>query len=243
MKVIIDRIATEYQDQGSGKTVLFLHGWQDNLETFNGLTSFLSLKYRVVRLDLPGFGQTEKPKESWELDSYIGFILNFIDKIKINPDFIVGHSFGGRILIKGLARNKFKPEKAVLLSSAGVSRKKKARFLYKLIKLLTYIPPIIFYREKIREKGYKMMGSDYLASGDLKETFLKIISEDLTLEASKIKIPILLIWGRKDTETPLSDGVKLSEIITGSKLEIIDSGHFFFKEKPEEVSSLIDNFL
>ena len=89
-----------------------------------------------------------------------------------------------------------------------------------------------------------MIGSDYLAAGPLKETFLNIISEDLSDSAKKITQPTLLIWGEDDTETPLSDGKKMAGLIPNSKLEVIkNAGHFVYKEKTAEVAESIRKFL
>ena len=80
MKIIVQNLATEYRDEGSGKTLIFLHGWQSNLHTFDNLASPLKNYYRVVRLDLPGFGGSEMPKETWDLNKYILFVCDFIQK-------------------------------------------------------------------------------------------------------------------------------------------------------------------
>ena len=91
---------------------------------------------------------------------------------------------------------------------------------------------------------YGFIGSDYLNTGKLKETFLKIISEDLSASAKNITIPTLLIWGVNDTETPLTDGKKLSQLISGSELKVLnETGHFVHREKSQGVAKLIQEFL
>ncbi len=249
MKIVIQDLVTEYHDDGVGKVVLFLHGWQDDLHTFDSLVSFLSLPCRIIRLDLPGFGKSETPKETWDLNNYVNFVQNFILKLNLQVDTIVGHSFGGRIIIKGEATKRFRVEKIILIGSAGVAKNRTfrnliLRILAKTGKLITYIPPLIFWRGKLRKRMYSFIGSDYLKTGKLRETFLKIISEDLSACAKKITIPTLLIWGENDTETPLSDGEKLAKIIFNSKLKIVkEAGHFVHKEKSQEVAKLVKEFL
>ena len=103
MQIIVEGIATEYRDEGTGPVILLLHGWQDNLHTFDALTALLSKNYRVVRIDLPGFGNTELPPSPWHLDDYIEFVDKFIRKIGFGVDYVAGHSFGGRITIKAIA--------------------------------------------------------------------------------------------------------------------------------------------
>jgi pimeloyl-ACP methyl ester carboxylesterase len=249
MKIIVQNLATEYLDEGTGKVVLFLHGWQDNLHTFDSLVSLLPPTLRIIRLDLPGFGKSEVPKETWDLNNYVQFVSNFIRKLNIQVYTLVGHSFGGRIAIKGEATKNLQAQKIILICSAGIAKNRTFRnsllkTLTKIGGLITYIPPLIFWREALRKKMYGFIGSDYLNTGKLKETFLKIISEDLSMTAKNVTIPALLIWGVNDTETPLADGKKLSQLISGSKLKVISgAGHFVHKEKSQEVSKLVQEFL
>lgn len=249
MQIIVQNLAAEYQDDGTGDVIFFLHGWQDNLHTFDALASFLSPAHRVIRLDLPGFGKSEAPKEPWGLDDYVRFVKNFIQKLNINVDILVGHSFGARIVIKGAATKNLQPRKIILMGAAGIAKSRTLRnFVFKVFAkiggLVTYIPPLVFWREKLRTQMYRFVGSDYLNAGALKETFLKIISEDISTCAQEITIPTLLIWGAGDTETQLSDGEQLSRLIRHSQLKVVrGAGHFVHREKVRDVATLLQEFL
>jgi len=181
------------------------------------------------------------------LNDYVRFVEDFIKKIDLRVDIIIGHSFGGRIIIKGAER--FCPRKVVLISSAGIAKRRTLRnsvlkLLTKIGSLITYIPPLIFYREKIKRKFYSSIGSDYLEAGSLKETFLKIISENLEERAKLMQLPTLLIWGSDDKETPLSEGERLSVAIPNLELRVIKgAGHFVHRERPDEVAGLIKEFI
>ncbi len=248
MKIIIQNLATEYQDEGVGPVMLFLHGWQDSLRTFDSLVPLLS-SVRIIRLDLPGFGGTEASKEDWDVGHYVKFVADFIQKLDIQVDVLVGHSFGGRIIIKGLATKQLQANRAILIASAGVSKNKKLRnIILKIIAkaggAIAYLPPLSFWREKIRGKIYSKFSGDYMNSGLLKGTFLKIISEDLSSSAENVDCPVLLIWGADDIDTPPADGKLLSKLISGSELKVInDADHMVHHEKPQEVAQLIREFL
>lgn len=249
MKIIIKNLATEYKDDGAGRTMLFLHGWQDNLETFKPLAGLFASDFRIIRLDLPGFGKTENPPQDWNLEDYVHFVRSFIEKLGVEVNVLIGHSFGGRIAIKALGEKKIKTDKIVLLNSAGIVQKHTLRsFLLKVfakvIKAVLFIPPLSFWKDKIRKKAYRAIGSDYADVGRLKGTFLNTINEDLSGQAKNISVPTLLIWGVNDEETPLSLGRYLSRLIPGSNLEVIENaGHFVHKEKPEEVAERIKKFI
>ncbi|HUD11637.1 MAG TPA: alpha/beta hydrolase, partial [Candidatus Saccharimonadia bacterium] len=191
MKVIVNDLAIEYLDQGSGPVMLMLHGWKDSLQTFNPLMPELLKMWRVVRVDLPGFGASEVPKSAWTLLDYVQFVHAFCTKLDIKPEVLVGHSLGGRIVIRGVSSGELRPKKVILIASAGLAKTKTARnrsfsALAKVGKVVTLIPPFVFWRRKLREKLYQSAGSDYLGAGEMKETFLNIIQEDLSMDAKLI---------------------------------------------------------
>ena len=249
MQVIVNNMLTEYTDQGSGKVVLFLHGWGDNLHSFDHIAETLKNDYRVVSLDLPGFGKTEMVKDAWDLNKYIDFVNNFTKKLDLTVYALVGHSFGGRVIIKGTADGVLGGDKIILIGSAGIAQRKTFKNqIFKVVakvgKIATLIPPLYFWRDALRKKMYSFVGTDYLNARPLRETFVKIVNEDLASSALKINKSALLIWGANDTETPLTDGKRLSGFIKNSRLEVIEgAGHFVHKERPLEVLKLIKQFL
>jgi len=248
VKVIVQNIAAEYKDEGAGPVMLMLHGWQDTLHTFDDVVPFLSTDWRVVRLDLPGFGATEGPDRGWYLDDYVQFVYDFLQKLDIQPSVIVGHSMGGRIVIKGSAAKVLPAGKIVLIASAGVARRTTVRnaFIAAAAKtggIVSYIPPLLFWRQMLRRKLYDRLGSDYLKAGPLKETFLNIIREDLSSFAAIIKVPALLVWGANDTMTPLKEGRRLALLIRNSILKIIPgAGHMVHRKHAREVADHIREF-
>jgi pimeloyl-ACP methyl ester carboxylesterase len=247
MKVIVKGLATEFQDEGSGPVLLMLHGWGDSLHSFDLLTHRLG-GYRIVRLDLPGFGGTELPKGEWNVGDYARFVQEFCKKIDITPQYLIGHSFGGRVSIQGLARGILSAKKLILTASAGVADRPTVQnnafiAIAKIGKVLLKPFPQSWYLN-LRRELYNVTGGDYVSAGALKETFIKVISEDLSVDASQIKIPVLLIWGEDDFVTPVSEGKKLNELIEDSKLHILHgAGHFVHQQKIDEVTDLIKKFL
>jgi pimeloyl-ACP methyl ester carboxylesterase len=248
MKVIVNQLAIEYVDSGTGPVMLMLHGWKDSARTFNQIAVELDRHWRVVRLDMPGFGGSEVPKEPWNLESYAQFIAAFCTKLGLRPEVIVGHSLGGRVIIKAVSDGLLKPDRIVLIASAGIAKSNTPRNqAYKAVakagKAATAVPPFTLLRTKLRRLLYKKAGSDYLDAGPLSQTFLNIIDEDLQSNASRISTPTLLIWGELDDQTPASDALTLNRLIKRSRLEFIQgAGHFVHHEQPAAVSNLIWEF-
>lgn len=249
MKILVNDLVTEYIDQGNGAVMLFLHGWGDASHTFSALVTALGPSWRVICPDLPGFGGSKPPKESWKVEDYARFVQAFIRKLGISIDVLVGHSFGGRIALKGVANGLLQPKRLVLISSAGLAPRNTIRnILFKILakagKATLFLFPVKV-RERLRRKLYEYAGADdFLRAGVLKETFLKVIGEDLSHSARNVHVPTLLIWGEDDTAAPLSEGKRLNALISGSKLEIVkDASHFVHQEKPSEVAWAIERFV
>ncbi|MDO8593959.1 MAG: alpha/beta hydrolase [bacterium] len=250
MKIIVNSLAIEYEDTGTGPVVLFLHGWKDDLHTFYELVPLLQ-GFRLVRVDFPGFGGSELPQVAWSTREYADFVADFCKKIVISPEIIVGHSFGGRVTLKGVSSGILTPKKLVLIASAGLAKYKTSKvrlflFAAKAGKAVLFFLPYS-HRERLRRRLYGAAGSgDYMNihTGVLKETFLKAIREDLTDSAKEIHLPTLLIWGKQDVVTPFWDGKRLQTLISDSKLEVLnDATHFVHQEKPQEVAELIKKFI
>lgn len=248
MKLIVDGLATNYEDQGKGPIILLLHGWQQNLGTFDQLNGLLEKDFRVIRLDFPGFGESELPKETWGVNDYAKFVRVFCDKLDVEPNFVAGHSFGGRVSIVLAAMELLHPRKLILIDSAGIAhsanlRNKAFAAVAKTGNAVFSLPGLKSLKKPLRKKLYKVVGNDdYVNAGPLKEIFVKTVKQDLSAEAAKITQPTLLIWGNADTETPLVEGEQLAGLIENSRLEVLQGSHFIYLDHPQDVARLIKEF-
>lgn len=248
MQVVINTLLTEYERIGKGKVVLILHGWGDSSTGWRRFAAELSKKYDVVAVDLPGFGKTQVPKETWGLDDYAVFVAAFLAKLKLQPYAVIGHSNGGAIAIRGLAQKAFAADKLVLIDSAGIrseyyGRKKAVRMITKTGKLLTRPLPS-GVRKRIRRKVYETVGSDMLVVERLQETFKRVVTDDVQQDAATLKLPTLLIYGEDDLSTPVQYGRMFHNLIAGSSFEVLPgAGHFAHLDRPEDVIFRVREFL
>lgn len=248
-QVIVDGLSIRYcESSSSGLVILLLHGWGDSAVTFARLESKLGVNYRLIAVDLPGFGGSETPRETWGLDNYAQFVASFMQKIEVKPLAILGHSNGGAIAIRGLSSGQLDAQKLILLASAGVrsdyqGKKKVYRWAAKLAKTAT-APLPKHTRDKLKKKAYQSIGSDMFVAENLQETFKKVVTDDVQNDAKKINIPTLLVYGSEDTATPPRYGELFSRLIPDAKLEIIDgAGHFVHHDAPVRVEQLVEDFL
>lgn len=250
MQVVVDSLLTNYQRFGNGdaKAVVILHGWADNSMNWLEFARRLSDSYHVVVLDLPGFGKTDTPRQTWGLDDYAIFVSHFLRKINCQPYAVVGHSNGGAIAVRGLATGNLQAERLVLLASAGVrttgsGRKRLLRIIAKTGKVLT-LPLPATVRTRLRRKLYAGAGSDMLIAEHMQETFKRVVGQDVQTDAAQISMPTLLVYGERDTATPPAYGRLLHEQINGSTLQVIGAaGHFLQHDQPDQIIALTKEFL
>jgi len=249
MKTILDGLAVEYEDSGQGPAILFLHGWKTDLHTFDSLALLIAQGRRVLKLDLPGFGGTETPSTPWNVGDYASFVANFLKKVGAIDYSIIGHSFGCRIAIKGVATGKLSPRRLVLIGAAGIAHSRSARnrlftIVTKIGKTALSVIPAPGLKAVLRKRVYEKARSDYLTAGALRETYVKIVGEDLSKAATLIDVPTLLIYGSEDDQTPIREAKAYERLIKGSRLMSLEGrGHFVHQEEPEKVAQLINDFI
>lgn len=230
-------------DSGNGPTVLLLHGWGTDHSTFRLMIPELENSHRVIAPDLPGFGGSEEPKTAWDINSYSECVLQLLKKIGLpKVDIIIGHSFGGRIALELAAKHNLPTKYLVLLASHGLKDwvPLTRRTLQVMAPLATILPSSI--RNVITRK---LSSPDYArTSGVMRETFKKIINQDVSPYAKSISVPTLLIYGSEDTTTPPLFGENLHRLIPNSSLHLIPkSGHYVHLDNPEAVNQFILEFI
>lgn len=243
-------LQTAYAVEGSGPVpVLALHGWGGSIDSFWPVAQQLGKlgTYTVHVLDLPGFGETAIPPESWGVPEYAAFVVAFLDAQGLDCVHLLGHSFGGRISLILGADYPERVQKMVLADSAGVPNPANpARdAAVKAAKAVFGLPGLKQLYEPVRRRAYEQMGStDYLEAGALQETFVKVVAQDLLSYAARIARPTLLIWGDRDTDTPLWQGRKLEATIPDAGLVIFPgAGHFSYLERLPEYVRVVNYFL
>ena len=254
MNITIDGYNINYKITGPAEApvLVVLQGWGTELSIYDPISGILDKDYRVVQFDLPGFGRSDEPEEPWDVDGYADFFCDLMEKLGIGKATLIGHSYGGRVIIKLAARESlpFTIERIVLIDSAGIlpvrtfSQKLKIQ-KYKLLKKL--FDTKVFYAlfpELVDDWRMRQGSQDYRnATPVMRQCLVKAVNEDLTELLPRISQDTLLIWGDRDTATPIRDGRIMEEKIPNSGLVILEgTGHYSFLEKPAEFRSIIRSY-
>lgn len=244
-KCIIWNTVTTYL-QGKSKdlenTLLFLHGWMQNKESFQDLFSILDKKnISYISLDLPGFGGTSLISDNMQIEDYGKFVIDFIEKQELKNPILVGHSFGGRVSIY-LGSFYKNISKIVLIWAAGIAPHIHPLKLWiiKTAKILFSLPWLKTIWKKVKEKA---AADDYLSAGKMTQIYKNTIANDLQHYMKQVQFPTLMIWWEDDDQVTINEAKIMHSHIHNSELCILDGTHFIHQEKPKEVTELILEFI
>ena len=253
MNTVINGYNICYNKKGEGnETVVILQGWGTHLGMYDSIADILKEKYTVIQFDFPGFGGSDEPREPWNVDAYADFFCELMQELGVKKATLIGHSYGGRVIIKLAARESipFEIKNIVLIDSAGImpkrsfAQKMKIKRYKVLKKILNMKLVYALFPELIDDWRSRQGSADYRNASDMmKKCMVMAVNEDLTDLLPKIKQETLLIWGDKDTATPIGDAKIMDEMIPDSGLAVIPgTGHFSFLENPGVFAGIMKSY-
>lgn len=215
------------------RTILILHGWSMAGNRYYALKEILTKSgYKVFTPDLPGLDGSASSKTNLTLDDYASYLKKYIEKNDLKNFIIICHSFGGRVfanffelypkLVKKTGLLGIILSGTPLVRQPLTLRKKIAKHVASIGKNVfsfSGLPETI--QDFFRKVLYKSIGEyDYYNARkrNLDKTFKNIIHVSNEQILKKISIPTLLLWGERDTITPLSTATFLQRIIPNSRL-------------------------
>ncbi len=245
-----------YEVVGEGKALVILHGWGSSRRVMMPIANQLAHIRSCYVLDLPGFGESNDPNEAWSIDDYADGVQAFVSMLPDDHIDVLVHSFGGRILLKLLTREKGKQiiQKVLITGGAGMKPRRSWKYYFRKYLAKTLKAPFIILPNPLREKAlswlrgtdlWKSLGSsDYSKlSGVMRETFVKSVTEYLEDCLPKIPHETLLLWGRNDDATPVYQAERIEQGIKNAALVIIeDAGHYAFLDKPKQFAAIAEAF-
>jgi len=249
----IDGINLRVRDTGpkSAPALILLHGFGGSLETWEPWADVLDKTYRVIRIDLPGFGLTgPDPTNDYSDERATAIIAALMDHLHIQKATIIGNSLGGRIAWRFAAAYPNRTDKLILISPDGFASPgfdyNKAPNIPFIMKLLPYTLPKFMLRANIaiayaNPKNLTTTTLDryqdmMLAPGDRTAMLARMSQTILPQPASiltKIQAPTLLLWGAKDGMIPIANAADYQHDIPHATLVTLPTlGHVPFEEAP-----------
>lgn len=216
---------------------MLLHGYLSSKEAFANQIAYFSRFYRVTALDFIGFGKSPPLTESYSVGDYAQWLQGVLAALGVENPHVIAHSFGCRVAVKLASEQPDAFDKILLTGPAGVILKRGFSYRVKVgaYRLVKRIAPKLAER-KFGSKEYRTL------TPLMKESYKKIVNEDLRECAKKVKNQVLLVEGRADKTTPLQEAKAYLECFRNGELRLIDGGHFAFVDSPVAFNLIAEEF-
>lgn len=236
------------------KTILFLHGWPLNHKQFEYQFNILpAMGYRCIGVDWRGFGKSDKPMDGYNYDRLSDDIRALVSVLQLNDFALVGHSTGGAIAIRYMARHQgFGVSKLVLVSAAapiGFTAATAEQLLNQTVKdrpqMMQQVTNQFFFQyiTKPFSDWFLQMGLQ-AAGWSTAAIIVTLRDESLHADLSRIHAPVLIIHGIHDQVIPYVQAYQLNQQIRNSQLvPFYYSGHGPFWEEQDKFNQLIAQFV
>lgn len=217
---------------------MFLHGYLSSKEAFTAQINYFSRFYKVTAIDFLGFGKSAPLKNPFSVEEYAEWTKEVLSLLGVKKPHVVAHSFGCRVAVKIASDDGDFFDKIVLTGPAGiiVNRGFSYRVKVKTYRLIRRFAPK-FAERRFGSAEYRSLPPV------MKESYKKIVNEDLRVCASRVENETLILEGEKDTTTTLAEAKIYQKCLKRATLKVMDGGHFAFVEYPLAFNLNVEEFL
>ena len=207
-------------------------------EAFTAQIDYFSRFYRVTAIDFLGFGNSAPLTSAYSVGDYAEWAKKVVVALGLEKPHIIAHSFGCRVAVKMVGMDNDAFDRVVLTGAAGIIQKR--GFVYR-VKVKAYRVCKKF-APKFAERRFG--SKEYRTLSPLqRESYKKIVNEDLRMCARAVKNRTLIVQGKADTVTPLESAQIYMQNLPCARMKLIDGGHFAFVENPLTFNLITEEFL
>ena len=263
----VDGIRVHYQEAGdrSAPAVMLIHGFASSTLVWSKVFLRLAAGYRVIALDMLGYGYSAKPKNGeYTIGAQAKLLTRVLDALKIPRAIFVGSSYGGAVAATCALDFPDRVEKLILVGAVSNNRPlafKLMRFFGSPV-LGDVVSPLLIGSRRLLRRRMKRVYDRHawvmderrvearhlpLRAAGTQRAIINTVrrwdAERISRDAHLITQPTLLLWGENDREIPLADGERLHAEIPGSRLIVfLKCGHLPHEEYPEAFTNVVNHF-
>jgi pimeloyl-ACP methyl ester carboxylesterase len=261
-----------YRGGGSGPVVVLIHGMAGSSVTWEAVMPELTRHHTVIAPDLPGHGDSDKPRGDYSLGAHASSIRDLLLALGHERATIVGQSFGGGVAMQLAYQYPERCERLVLVSSGGLGQE-----VALLLRALTlpgaeHLMPIAC-NGRVRDAGAAVTGfldrlglrpvpavaemwRSYasLSDASTREAFHHTLRSVVDMHGQRVSatdrmylaahLPTMIVWGDRDPIIPMEHGVQAHALVAGSRFEVFEgAGHFPHCEQPERFVEVLVDFV
>ncbi len=246
MQTVEDGILTNYEifNPKAKDTLVFLHGWGSSLQFWIPVSKLLTKSYRIILVDLPGFGKSMPFQFQPDIPDYTEFIRKFASSLNLEKFTLAGYSFGGQITLDYALKYPHDLTSIILISPAISKEKRriislKARMTKSLKPILSNAPS-----DQIEQLIGWVTPKEYEGSNEYQKALInKIIKYNLKPFLTQITLPVNIIWGNIDMVVP-NIGDYLAKKIPKAQFHIISgANHLIYLTHLDELAKTLNKIL
>lgn len=260
----VDGLNIRYKDTGSksAPVLLLLHGFGSSLQTWDDWSAQLEPHYRVIRLDLPGFGLTgPSPVNDYSEEQDLATLTHFVDKLGIAELSVIGHSMGGKLAWMFAAAQGPRVKVLVLMAPDGYPQAQDIgtqpyampavmglmKFFLPKYGVRKSLEPAFFdataLDERLIQRYHDMLRAPGVR-GAILERGQQTIYTDPVPRLKKITAPTLLLWGQDDLMIPSSNAQSYAAVLADSQTALLPNlGHLLQEEQAHLGLAQVTQFL
>jgi pimeloyl-ACP methyl ester carboxylesterase len=255
------RLHVRQSGPADAPVLLLLHGFGSSLHTWDDWARALP-EYRVIRLDLPGFGLTgPDPTGDYSDKRSVQVLASLLDTLNVGRATVVGHSLGGRVAWQFAASHPERTAKLVLVSPDGFASPGfeygKAPAVPAVLNLMRYVLPKFMLKMNL-EPGYANPAAmtdallqryyDLMLAPGVRGAILdrlgQTVLQDPVPTLSRIAAPVLLLWGEQDAMIPFTNSADYQRVLPDSAVVSLPGvGHLVQEEAPDRSVQALRAFL
>ncbi len=255
--ITTDQGIVHYEVYGRGRPVILLHGWLGSWYLWQETMAYLGRYYRTYALDFWGFGESGRKRSTYAVNDFVDLVDQFMDRLGIGRAPVVGHSMGGTVTLSVAIKYPYRVSKAVVVGSPIVGSS-----LAWTLKLAGYRPiaNLLFSMMGTFRLGLKVFSPMISSSPNYSDLLLKDLSLttldpfllsiaslrriDLRPDLRKINVPVLGIYGDKDTIVDPKQWQPLKDNVLNINIErFVNSGHMPMLDEPQPFMKILKNFI
>ncbi len=259
LTIPVNNFQLSYDDVAEGTPIIFLHGYPFDKTMWQPQFDFLESSHRLIACDIRGFGKSTDEVSAFSMDLFADDLIAFMDKLNLDKTILCGLSMGGFVALNAMQRFPERFEALILCDTqciADTSEVKEKRFktieeieVDGTAKFTEAFINNVFCQDSLTDKTdlVDQLRSVVASNSEhtIKRGLIALAERSETCATlNAIIIPTLIMCGRKDTITPLSQSELMHAGIKGAILHVIEkAGHVSNLEQPEEFNKYLQDFL
>jgi pimeloyl-ACP methyl ester carboxylesterase len=256
MKTNVDETELAWEESGTGTPLLLIHGLPFQKGMWKPQLSALSKKFRVIAIDLPGFGESGAPRGEASMPAYADLIAAFCNSLRLDSLVLAGHSMGGYIALEFAARHPALLRGLVMVSSRAIADTADVAANRRVMAERLKTEPADFVAEAMLPKMLASDNRDLELRRQVRELMNPLRPEgiahaqlaiatrrDFSAKLREIDTPALVVAGEKDMIAPLEEAGIIAANFRHGRLEVVENaGHMVSWEQPKAVNAALEKW-